>query len=148
MTRRNGVCPTLAALWGSIRSLLVLGGLLGLLAGCASTGGGGGDGAPSDPPDLSKVQDAVPKAEPKSKYGNPPSYVVHGRRYYVMDSAKGYVERGIASWYGKKFHGRRTSSGEVYNMYAMTAAHPWSGRHRAASEATTSSGAAVPSGWR
>lgn len=51
------------------------------------------------------------------------SYVVHGERYYVLDSAEGFVQRGIASWYGRKFHGQRTSSGEVYNMYAMTAAH-------------------------
>ncbi len=59
----------------------------------------------------------------KSKYGNPESYVVMGRRYYVMDSANGYVQRGIASWYGPNFHGKRTSSGETYNMNAMTAAH-------------------------
>ena len=61
--------------------------------------------------------------EPKSRYGNPESYVVFGKRYYVKDSSKGYVETGIASWYGTKFHGRRTSSGETYDMYAMTAAH-------------------------
>lgn len=59
----------------------------------------------------------------KSKSGNPSSYVVYGKRYYVLDSAAGFKQRGIASWYGKKFHGRKTSSGEVYNMYAMTAAH-------------------------
>jgi rare lipoprotein A len=59
----------------------------------------------------------------KSKYGNPSSYVVHGKRYYVLDSADGFVQRGIASWYGIKFHGRKTSSGEVYNMHDMTAAH-------------------------
>jgi rare lipoprotein A len=59
----------------------------------------------------------------KSKTGNPSSYVVAGKRYYVLDSADGFRQRGIASWYGKKFHGRKTSSGEVYNMYAMTAAH-------------------------
>ena len=64
-----------------------------------------------------------PSNLPKSKTGNPSSYVVFGRRYFVMDSAHGFVERGVASWYGKKFHGRKTSSGEVYNMYAMTAAH-------------------------
>ena len=71
----------------------------------------------------SEVPDAVPKVEPLSKYGNPPSYVVNGKRYYVMDSSDGFLERGIASWYGEKFHGRRTSSGETYDMYAMTAAH-------------------------
>lgn len=73
--------------------------------------------------DVSNIPDARPKVEPLSKYGNPPSYEVLGRRYYVMNSSKGYVERGIASWYGKKFHGRRTSSGETYDMYKMTAAH-------------------------
>ena len=59
----------------------------------------------------------------KSSSGNPTSYVVFGKRYYVLDNADGFVERGIASWYGIKFHGRKTSSGEVYNMHAMTAAH-------------------------
>ena len=67
--------------------------------------------------------DAIPRMEPRSKYGNPSSYVVFGKRYYTLTSSHGFVERGIASWYGKKFHGRRTSSGETYNMYAMTAAH-------------------------
>ena len=59
----------------------------------------------------------------KANHGNPSSYVVHGKRYYVMDDSEGFVQRGIASWYGRKFHGRRTSSGEVYNMHDMTAAH-------------------------
>ena len=65
----------------------------------------------------------VPPKDKRSKLGNPSSYVVFGQRYYVMDNGQGFVERGIASWYGKKFHGRKTSSGEVYNMHAMTAAH-------------------------
>ena len=65
----------------------------------------------------------VPAKTTRSKLGNPTSYVVFGKRYYVMDDAHGFVQRGIASWYGKKFHGRKTSSGEVYNMHAMTAAH-------------------------
>ena len=65
-----------------------------------------------------------PKSAPqKSEYGNPSSYVVHGKRYYVLDDADGFVQRGIASWYGMKFHGRRTSSGEIYDMHGMTAAH-------------------------
>ncbi len=81
------------------------------------------DSAPSRPADVSNVPDVVPKAEPRSKYGNPESYVVFGKRYYVLKSSAGYVERGIASWYGTKFHGKRTSSGETYDMYAMTAAH-------------------------
>lgn len=82
------------------------------------------DGAP-DSYNLSwdQIDDAVPKAEPKSKYGNPPSYEVFGKRYFVRDSSAGFSQKGIASWYGTKFHGERTSSGETYNMYAMTAAH-------------------------
>ncbi len=59
----------------------------------------------------------------KSKRGNPSSYIVFGKRYHVLDSSDGFVQRGVASWYGTKFHGRPTSSGEVYNMHAMTAAH-------------------------
>jgi len=83
------------------------------------------DSAPRKPSQarIDNAKEAVPKVERKSKYGNPKSYVVFGKRYYVKDSAKGYVEQGIASWYGTKFHGRRTSSGETYDMYAMTAAH-------------------------
>ena len=67
--------------------------------------------------------DAVPRPEAKGRYGNGPVYEVFGIRYTVMDSATGYSERGVASWYGKKFHGELTSSREVYDMYAMTAAH-------------------------
>ncbi len=72
--------------------------------------------------DISKVQDAVPRNEPLSKSGNRP-YRIFGKFYYPMRSARGYRERGIASWYGKKFHGRRTASGERYDMAAMSAAH-------------------------
>lgn len=81
------------------------------------------DSAPPQPADTSTVPDAVPRAEPLSKYGNRPSYEVNGITYQVLTDAKGYNERGIASWYGRKFHGKRTSSGEPYDMYAMTAAH-------------------------
>jgi rare lipoprotein A len=81
------------------------------------------DGAPARPPNLSRLPDAVPQPEPRSARGNPPFYEVLGHRYYVMKDAAGYRERGIASWYGTKFHGRTTSSGEPYDMYAMTAAH-------------------------
>ena len=70
-----------------------------------------------------EIPDAVPKQEARSKYGNPPSYEVFGKRYYVLDSSEGFKQKGHASWYGTKFHGRRASSGETYNMYAMTAAH-------------------------
>jgi rare lipoprotein A len=81
------------------------------------------DSAPDQDIDVSKIPDAIPRHESRSKYGNPDSYMVNGHRYHVMDDAHGYADRGIASWYGKKFHGHRTSSGEPYNMYAMTAAH-------------------------
>lgn len=70
-----------------------------------------------------EIPDAVPQAVRPSKYGNPDSYEVFGKKYYVMDKSEGFSQQGIASWYGNKFHGRRTSSGEDYNMYAMTAAH-------------------------
>ena len=72
-------------------------------------------------PDI--VPDAVPRAEPRAQRGNPPSYEVFGKRYHVLATADGYRERGIASWYGPDFHGGNTSSGERYDMYAMTAAH-------------------------
>lgn len=81
------------------------------------------DAGPAQPVDVSAIPDAVPRDEPRSKYGNPASYEVRGQRYHVMQSAAGHVEQGIASWYGTKFHNRRTSSGEPYDMYAMTAAH-------------------------
>lgn len=97
--------------------------LVGLLiASCAAV-----DGPPSGrlPPASvpRESPDAVPRTEPPSNRGNPESYVVLGKRYFVMPSNQGYVERGIASWYGAKFHGRQTSNGERYDMYAMTAAH-------------------------
>jgi rare lipoprotein A len=78
----------------------------------------------STPPrDLSTIPDAVPRHEPRSARGNPASYEVLGRRYHVLASAEGYKERGVASWYGPDFHNKATSSGEPYDMYAMTAAH-------------------------
>ena len=85
--------------------------------------GGEQDGAPSAPIDISAIPEPVPRAEPLAKYGNPASYVVYGKRYFTLASSAGYVERGVASWYGTKFHNRRTSSGEPYDLYAITAAH-------------------------
>lgn len=82
------------------------------------------DGAP---PNYTKqwheIPDAVPVPVKPSKYGNPDSYVALGKKYYVMDSVGKFEQSGIASWYGNKFHGRRTSSGEEYDMFEMTAAH-------------------------
>ena len=69
------------------------------------------------------VPDAVPRLEPRSRYGNPPVYQVFGKRYHVLSASSGYVERGVASWYGPGFHAERTSTGEPYDMYGMTAAH-------------------------
>ncbi len=81
------------------------------------------DSGPSRPVDVSHVKDAVPKVEPRSPYGNPSRYEQDGITYHVLDSAQNYSETGVASWYGTKFHRQRTSSGEPYDMYAMTAAH-------------------------
>jgi rare lipoprotein A len=78
---------------------------------------------PPPPGDIAAIPDAVPRAEPRSLHGNPPFYDALGRRYFVLPSANGYDERGVASWYGPTFHGGNTSSGEAYNMYGMTAAH-------------------------
>jgi len=76
-----------------------------------------------DPARAAQVGNAVPKYEPRSKYGNPNSYIVLGQRYFVRPSAEGYIARGTASWYGPNFHGKLTSNREEYDMYAMTAAH-------------------------
>ncbi|MBY4676210.1 septal ring lytic transglycosylase RlpA family protein [Marinobacterium arenosum] len=81
------------------------------------------DHGPRQTVNLDHVEDAVPRVEAKSRGGNKPSYRVLGKTYRVMDSAQGYKERGTASWYGNKFHGHKTSNGEVYDMYAMSAAH-------------------------
>lgn len=93
------------------------------LSGCSVLESYDSDSAPTHPIDLSKIKEPIPKLEPKSKYGNPDSYKVLGKRYYTMDKSSGFKQTGLASWYGTKFHGKRTSSGEPYNMYAMTGAH-------------------------
>jgi len=96
--------------------------LLASLTACSSIGSKQ-DSAPKKAPNVSSVPNAVPRDEPRSKYGNPAHYEVFGKRYYTLKTSRGYQEKGIASWYGTKFHGKRTSSGEPYDMYAMTAAH-------------------------
>ena len=73
--------------------------------------------------DLDTISDAVPRDEPLAAYGNMPEYEVLGAVFRVLETAAGYEEEGTASWYGEEFQGRRTSSGEPYDMYAMTAAH-------------------------
>jgi rare lipoprotein A len=95
------------------------------LSACSTTSSlpGNRDAAPGGRIDVSKIQDAVPRHVRPSRYGNPSSYKVYGKRYHVLKTSKGYRQQGTASWYGTKFHGRRTSSGEAYDMYKMTAAH-------------------------
>ena len=99
--------------------LALVAGLL-VLGGCSLSSR---DSGPSRQMNFSHLENAVPKHEKRTRAGNPATYVVLGKRYYVKKESTGYVERGPASWYGKKFHGRKTSNGEIYNMYAMTAAH-------------------------
>ena len=99
---------------------------LTLLAGCA--GHPVAEPEPVDGPSLAAikaddVRDAQPRPEPRARYGNNSPYEVFGKKYYVLDSSAGYRQRGTASWYGSKFHGRRTSSGEPYDMHLATAAH-------------------------
>lgn len=80
------------------------------------------DGPPRVQRDVSTIHNATPKSEPRSRYGNPSTYSVFGQEYHVLKSAKGYNQRGIASWYGRKFHDRLTSSRQPYDPYAMTGA--------------------------
>lgn len=81
------------------------------------------DSGPEREVDTSHVPDAVPRHEVRTVAGNKNPYTVLGKTYYLLEDESSYKERGKASWYGKKFHGRRTSNGEIYDMYAMTAAH-------------------------
>ena len=98
------------------------------LSACAAAPRSGGyykdDGPGERPPaNLDQIADAEPKAEPLHRYANRP-YQVFGKEYVPLAFVQPYRQRGTASWYGKKFHGQRTASGEPYDMYAMTAAHP------------------------
>ena len=81
------------------------------------------DGGPAIPPDIGHLIEPEPTDEPPARYGNRSPYTVLGKNYHVMQDADDYVERGIASWYGAKFHGRATSSLEPYDMYQFSAAH-------------------------
>jgi rare lipoprotein A len=81
------------------------------------------DGPGDNPPaNLDQIEDAEPRLEPLHRYANNP-YMVFGQQYVPYKTLTSYRQRGIGSWYGRKFHGQRTSSGETYDMYAMTAAH-------------------------
>jgi peptidoglycan lytic transglycosylase len=100
-----------------------------LVTACGSSPQRGGgyykdDGPGANPPaNLASIPDAVPRSEPLHKYANRP-YEVLGKKYVPLASVRPFTQRGVASWYGKKFHGQKTSSGETYDMYKMTAAHP------------------------
>lgn len=102
--------------------------LLGVLvAACGSAPRKGGyykdDGPPDSPPaKLASIPDAQPRAEPLHRFANRP-YAVFGKTYVPMTRLQPFRQRGVASWYGKRYHGQKTSSGETYDMYAMTAAH-------------------------
>ena len=132
-----GAAPT-ARCAGVLAALAVL-----LLAGCASTQRAGDaaasaasglsgaapgverDGPPAQPPaDLAQLPDAEPRIEAIRSGGPNKPYEALGRAYVPITDERPFVERGLASWYGRKFQGRRTSSGEPYDMYKMTAAHP------------------------
>src|SRR5437763_9352333 len=97
------------------------------LAACSSSKKGGyyrDDGPGANPPsNLSSIPDASPRTEPLHRFANRP-YEVFGKKYLPLASVQPFHQRGIASWYGKRFHGQKTASGETYDMYAMTAAHP------------------------
>lgn len=98
-----------------------------LVSGCGTSKPGGyyqNDGPPAQPlSDIGSVIDAAPKVEPFIARANRP-YVALGRSYTPLTHDAAFRERGVASWYGKQFHGNRTASGEIYDMFAMTAAHP------------------------
>ena len=98
--------------------------LAAVLSGCATHGGyykGDGPGGPP-PVNLDKIADATPRAEPLNAGANTP-YTALGRKYVPYTSLTAYRTRGVATWYGRKFHGKKTASGERYDMYAMSAAH-------------------------
>lgn len=82
------------------------------------------DGPDDNPPsEINSIPNAIPKNEPYLTRSNKP-YVALGQQYVPMTSFKPYKKQGVATWYGKRYHGRKTSSGEVYDMHGMTAAHP------------------------
>jgi rare lipoprotein A len=106
-----------------IRDKLLFLSLLILLTSCSSGRyRHANDSTPSRLPNQAELKDATPRAEKYSRGGNK-NYQVRGINYQVLTHAKNFEEIGIASWYGKKFHGHLTSNGEIYDMYAMSAAH-------------------------
>ena len=99
------------------------------MTGCQVPGSSPVQQAPKDGPPLTVPQGLANLPDPevveesRSRYGNPSTYTVAGKTYRLMATSRGYSAEGLASWYGRKFHGRRTSSGEPFDMFALTAAH-------------------------
>ncbi len=112
-------------LWRRAAARVALWGGVALIAACAATPPAQRDGPPAKiPAELGSLRDAEPRAEPIRTGGPNRPYEVFGRDYVPITQDVAFRERGLASWYGRKFHGRRTANGEVYDMFAMTAAHP------------------------
>lgn len=114
--------------WNRLSKLLSIYILLAILVGCASRPGGGGyykdDGPGSNiPADIASIPDAIPRIETHASANFRP-YEIFGQRYVPIQENQPYRQVGVASWYGRKFHGQKTANGEIYDMYAMTAAHP------------------------
>jgi peptidoglycan lytic transglycosylase len=101
-------------------------GIAAVLAGCAGAPRGPARDGPPDtlPPDIDRIADAQPRVETIRSGGANKPYTVGGRTYIPLTGDQPFSERGLASWYGRQFHGRATATGELYDMYAMTAAHP------------------------
>ena len=121
---RRRRAPRVRGMRAGARGVLVL----ALLAGCSSAPERGGgyykdDGPGGRVPDLAAIPDAVPRAEPLNRYANRP-YERLGKRYVPLTRVGAFQQRGVATWYGRRFQGGSTSSGESYDMYKMTAAHP------------------------
>ena len=110
-----------AVTFRSLVTLLVVAGV----ASCSSNSGfkSSKDSGPRGNVDVSHVEDAVPGTVKRTRAGNKNPYRVLGKTYHLLADSKGYNQTGQASWYGRKFHGRKTANGEVYDMYKMTAAH-------------------------
>lgn len=102
------------------KRILIVGICLVFIQACAIHPGGDGPGKNINPDDIKQP---IPKKLEYSRYGNPKKYTVFGKTYFVKDSHLGYNQTGMGSWYGTQFHGKKTSTQETYNMYAMTAAH-------------------------
>jgi rare lipoprotein A len=115
-----------------MKRILFIASLMSILSACTTisdliptsiSSSDSGDSAPQENKDVSQIVDAQPQPVIRTRAGNKSPYTVLGKTYTLLPSSQGYQERGKASWYGTKFHGRRTANGEVYDMWAMTAAH-------------------------